>query len=663
MQKVSQKYREIMDRPFRNRAYISVGIGVVNQEAQSSATADGDFIYFSNQNIFGNATTKEYATLESNQFKMDGSLLFVPPDDELMQLENCGLVTEDINGSLTIEFERYEDIKGITIEFGNTYPTSFRVTAGDTVKTYSNTSNKFTTTDVLGRVNSIVIEPLTMSGNHNRLRIRSVLMGVGLSFTNEQVKKADSSESVSSITEDLPSNEFNVTVLDMENLFCVDDTSSFINYLEEMQTVTASYGLEMDDGSIEWVKIGTYYMDSWSATTTEMSFKATDRLSHMNDEYDGASASNTNAYVVAENILTDAGLQADEYEIDEYLRDVTITAPIPSGTHKECLQVLANACRCIIRQNTDGRIVIVANFANVIDPDDIEKTVTSATSWSNADNIMESDNVEYATMSDFSLSGEMYYLPTDSNYLQTAYTSSVIADENGLFSNNPTITLVLPAATIYYGVNVKFGGKTPKELIISTFKNDDAVETVTFDDLSPVSYLSYEFSSFDTMVIQVTETEPHSRVLIEQVAFGDLTDYVMTKDKMTKTPVGYRESKVKNLYVKIYSYNADGSVIDDDVYYTVEVNDVGTDKKLENPLITTSTMAERVGVWIGNYYKNNISYDIDYRGDPRIQAADLITLETTNNNNLQCEVHEQKLSFNGAFSGSLALRRALRMME
>ena len=73
--------------------------------------------------------------------------------------------------------------------------------------------------------------------------------------------------------------------------------------------------------------------------------------------------------------------------------------------------------------------------------------------------------------------------------------------------------------------------------------------------------------------------------------------------------------------------------------------------------------AELVAEWIGNYYANNISYDVDYRGRPDINATDIIHMDSEKLNNLQVEIISHNLRFNGgALSGSLELRRALRLV-
>ena len=101
--------------------------------------------------------------------------------------------------------------------------------------------------------------------------------------------------------------------------------------------------------------------------------------------------------------------------------------------------------------------------------------------------------------------------------------------------------------------------------------------------------------------------------------------------------------------------------MEDSVYVKQNVSNAGEVKYCENPLVSTEEHAKLIAEWLGNYYANNISYDVDYRGDPIIESADIIYMESEKVSNLQVEIERQKLTFNGAFSGSLSLRRAMRV--
>ena len=666
---VSNKYKEVMGRPIRNRTFLSVGIGVVNQNAQAAAKASGAFAYWSNGNVFNiNQSRVDYATLEENYLKADGGMVFVPENDELMQLNYSGLVTEQTLSTVRINFGDIYAIKGITLVFGPAYPTEFVIETAEKTLTYTNNADSFVTNDVLGDTDYVLITPISMVGGKQRFRLKSVLMGVGLQYSNAQTKSFSHSDFVSTISDELPSESTSFSFYDEKNLFDVDDDSSFIDYLETMQEVKVSFGVELDDGTVEWHQVATNYLKDWKSQKGVVVLSATDRLSQMEDEYSlGNKIYSRTAYAEAESIFADAGLQPDEYFIDDYLHDVALTNPMPVGSHKECLQLLANACRCILRQNENGRIVIQANFANVLDPDDLVVETNGHTTWSKPSNILIGTEVVYAELAkDFlKADGAMYFLPEDASYLETSYVSEQVADKDGLFEESPYLLISMPASYTYYGVNVNFDGNPPQELIVHTYKGNTLIESVTFVDLSENSYLMHEFVSFDRMVFEFTKGYPNNRVLVNKVTFGALSDYVLSRLDMLENPVGYKERRVKSVKVKVFTYkNSNGKPeeVEDNVFVERVVHAVGESKTLQNPLVSTSDHAALLAEWLGNYYGNNISYELSYRGEPRINAGDIIHMESQKKSNLQVEVTSNNISFNGSFSGNIELRRALKMM-
>ena len=804
---VSSQYKDIMTRYKRNKSYISVGIGIIDQEAQASAQASAETAYWSKGNIFNsNQSRIEYATLEENQNKADGKMLFLPENNELMQLLNNGIVTDAVRGSVRIDFPQLYSIKGITLVFGSVYPTEFTVqTAGKTL-TYTNNSERFFTYDVLGDTDYIIITPITMVGGEQRFRLQSVLMGVGLSYTNEQTKSFKHSEEVSTISEELPKESTNFSFYDEENLFDVNDDNSFIDFLETMQKVTISFGLELDDGTVEWHQVATNYLKTWKSQKGVVTLTATDRLSQMKDKYEiGNRICTRTAYEEAESIFADAGIQTDEYFIDDYLNDVILTNPMPKGTHKQSLQLLANACRCAIRQDAYGKIMIIANFAVVIDPEDLEVSTNGHTKWSTPSNIIKGSKVVYADLTrDFlKADGKMYFLPEDESYLDAGYVSEQVADVNGKFNKNllkntaisktvngvtftvnedksvtvngivtavesvfnfyhktnsipetlekgveytasvnstgnvnmqvhqyldgawkqlvatrtsrsfvidenatgilirlqvygegttvsnvkcypmirlasdtddtyqpyqenPTLSIQMPAAYTYFGINVEFDGNPPSEMKILTYNSDSLVGSVVFKDLQKKNNLIHEFKRFDRMVFEFTKGYPLNRVLVNKVSFGALSDYVLTTRDMMKNPVGYKEERVKAVRTKIYTFENDQNgkpqEVKDEVYVDRLVSGVGVVKTLSNPLISTQEHAELLAEWMGNYYANNIYYTVNYRGRPDVNATDVIHMESDKKNNIQVEVGKNEISFNGSFSGNLELHRAVKMI-
>lgn len=99
MQKVSKEYKASMKDSLRERAYIMISFGVVNQEAQAKAKVDsGEFAYFSNpDNLFNEGTDDVvYATLEENFTRVDGSMYFLPRNKPGAMFYNTGLVGKNL---------------------------------------------------------------------------------------------------------------------------------------------------------------------------------------------------------------------------------------------------------------------------------------------------------------------------------------------------------------------------------------------------------------------------------------------------------------------------------------------------------------------------------------------------------------------------------------
>lgn len=665
---VSREYKECMNAPLRNRMYIMVSLGVVNQDAQGNGTFSSDLAIWSNKNSPWNnrALDAEYATFEENFAKADGSMVFLPELDNYNP--NVGIASNEIMGTIVVKFPYSYDIKGITLNFGEAYPTSFKVVTDSKEYTYSNDSQIFETTDNLGITKQISIIPLEMVGGAQRLRIKKILMGVGLNYTNAEIQNMNITEDINAISSEIPSINFDLTILDPDNVYNVDNDDSFINYLQTGQPVNVAIGLELDSGSTEYVQVAKLLLSNWQSKKNTMSFNAIDKFVLLDDDYEDNRIHTRTLYDDAEAILTFCGFEPDEYVIDDCLHDVTITNPLPRTSCKELLQLIANAGRCIVYQNREGLIVFKANFATVIDPEDVSVSTSSQADWSNPSNVMRGSEYVYAdfTRNFASADGSMYFMPENGEgYLDTSFVSAEIANDNGEFEVTPSITLELQAGFTYYGLTVLFDGNPPQQMVINTSYLGEDVQEIVINEPDKRAYIPDGFKLFDKMVISFPVGVPKNRVLVNKITFGELTDYYMSYYNIIGDVLGRRETKTKNVLVKVYTYELDEDnepvEVEDNVYYTQNINPQGANVTLENPLIGTMELAQDVAEWLGFYYSNNVSYTADYRGDPRLNASDLLYLESDVLNNLQVEIETHKLTFDGSLKGSLNLRRAIRM--
>lgn len=674
MLKASNAYKDMMNKPMRNRGYISISLGVINQNAQVDGVVTTVVADWSKGSMFDTTETnyKTYATCEKDFITCNDTMLIMPEDRSICKVN--GTCTTDLLGAIRIDFGSIYDLKGLTIEFDPfAFPKEMKIYGSNFETTYSDLSSPtFVTEDTIGETNYLIIQPTKMQDNNTdqRLRIRNITMGVGFVFTNPVIESFSIEDFVDSISSEISYKTVSMSIFDKEGKFNVDNDSSFMAYLEPMQPMHIAIGVDLDDGTKEWKQIGSCYIRDWNSKNDKINFVATDRLSQLKNNYSHNVLETRTVGSEIEAILQDCGLTPNEYEIDDYLYAVNVTAPIEEKPHRECLQIIANAYRCIIREDENGILKVSANFSTVIDPEDLELSTNSETEWSNLRNILGEVTTTYAdlTTNMISANDTTKILPDDSSdYLDTTgWVSGEIADANGNFETNPYIEIVLPAKYTYYALTVKWGEVLPKSCIITTYDNDTLIETFNHQINSRISVFANDFTAFNKLRITVNKTEPYARVLIDSLKFGDSTDYVLTKDLMYDDPRGFRDDRVKEVRVKIYTYrlNSDNEpeLVDDEVYYTKTLAATGHVKTCKNPLITTQEHAELIAEWLGNYFNNNVSYSVTFRGDPRIQASDIIRMESDFKNNLQVEVENTKLSFNGAFKGDLELRRALKTL-
>lgn len=564
MYQTSQEYKESMKRPVRNQSYMKIQLGLINQEAQQTAGLSDTNKYndFSDaESIFNQHTVRRYATYESNFWKANGISFFLP--EKKSDYRKDGITSTNLfEESFHVKFVfgcGKSDIKGLTIKFGRNYPTKFTiVTDNATSFEYENTEELFKSDDVFENTESIELVITEMNVPNTRVRIDYIIFGLGLEYDDEWISETSSNTTLSAINEDLPESEFTVTLCNDNQLFNVDNPSSDINFLESGQKVNVMMGYMLDDGNIEWIKMHSLYVSEWSADDSSATITAVDILKYLDEKYykgiyyeDGISL-----YDLAVLVLTDAGLNEDEYYIDSYMKKVYVHNPLPNVTHKEALQIIANAGRCIMDYDRNGKIRIRAAFKPTYDT-----TSNGETYYSNTTMIDTLDSKEqYATYEQnfWKADGEKLFAPTD-HHQDTGYISASISDENGKFDANPMLTRTLEAKYKAYGIMINFSGNLPKKIVIRTYADDVLNNTLTITSgIEQATEINYDFPEYDRLEIEFPETEPNSRIHIDYLSLGAETSYSLEYDDLYSTPVGTQLEKIKNVKVSrsLYSKSA-----------------------------------------------------------------------------------------------------------
>lgn len=737
MQKVSKAYKESMKSSLRERAYIMLSFGLVNQEAQAKARiAPGDFAYFSNAaSLFSEKSAEMvYATLEEDFTKVDGSMLFLPRRNSSDTYYDTGLVGGTLLSEalyeLTINLNTgATDFKGITINFGENYPVDFDMvsSSGQTIEIRDNTLAEFTSEEVLENTTYVKLVFYRMKNPQSRLRIYSIRFGYGLVYYNDSVMSSSLDSYISPIGADVPQIDFSVQLKNYDHYFNVDNPKSAINFLETGQEMEIFYGYQLPDSEeIEWVRGNHLLCSEWESDDYTATIRCQDIFRNMDSEYyKGTYTSAGRSYFdLAKEILTDAGLS--DYYIDPRLKKLYTKNPLPRVQHKEALQIIANACRCVLSQTRFGSVQIKSSF----NPEAAASS-NGETAYSQVGNILnDSVKDEYASLAgNYTVAnGGMYFLPRNvsGNVLNTGYVSSAISDENGEFGTNPVVTIVQEAACMYYGVKFVFGHALPAAITIRTYNNGSLVEEYEVEDeITKTLVILHDFDDFDTMKIEFTKTaEPHNRIVLNHFSFGDVTDFTMTRTDMTSSPKAIKQELIKEVIVSCYSYQngtLEESLVSEEIevvngqvetffigepsynfratldegssgvsivasgnyYVTLKFSKTGTFRlevfgyrykiveryaiktlhsrgktiKWENPLISDMTMATDLAEWLGEYYTAGIEYEYNTRGNPEIDANDIVYQENEFHKDMKVTIYRQTLNFNQSFSGKVTARR------
>lgn len=738
MQKVSREYKRSMKSSLRERAYIMVSFGLVNQEAQAKASvAQGDDTYYSNnQNLFGEHTDDTiYATMEENFTRVDGSMFFLPRSNSSSRFYDTGIVSRrllsDAQYEMVINLNTIvTDFKGLTINFGENYPVDFDI-IGDTntVEFRDNDKAEFTTEEVFYQTTKIRIVFYTMKNPQSRLRVYSIRFGYGLVYYNDSVLDSKLETYVSPIGADVPQIDFSVTFKNYDRYFNVDNPNSAINYLETGQEMDIMYGYQLPDSDeIEWVKGQHLWCAEWESDDNKAVIKCQDVFRNMDGEYMyGMYAENGKSYYqLATEILQDAGFEADQYYLDPRLKTLYSKNPMPRVKHKEALQIIANACRCTLSQSREGKIQIKSNFVP-------EGTASSngATDFSNVQHIMEdTDKDEYGTMAN------EYTIATGGMFLlgegvaatrNTGYVSAAVSKDDCTFTINPKVTISLTAIRTYGSLAFDFGYALPAEFILRTFNNGEAADEFTIgeDEIDKHTVVIRNFNDFDVIEIEFTKTsEPNSRIVFNHFGLSEVADFTMERRDMTSSPKAIKQELVKEVIVPCYLYqngNKLDNVVSEDVeitageertYYIQEasygyipkLDDVtgqvtvvdwgnyyvtlrflvtgtyrldvqayqyriierqvvktlhtrGKTVTWKNPLISDMTMANDLADWLKEYYLAGIEYEYDTRGNPELDATDIIYQENEFRTGMKVNIHRTITKFQQTFSGVVMARR------
>lgn len=737
MQKVSKEYQASMSSPLRERAFIQVSFGLINQTAQTEAKlrASNESYYSSSASVltFG-ANNVEYATLERNFTKVDGSMRFLPREDLDVIYHDTGIVSENTleteEFALLVNFGSEEiSFKGFSIDFGYNYPTEFKIFTnnGKRLDITNNDKSLWVTDETFDKVRKITILVQKMKYDGCRVRIKSLQFGLGLVYGNEYVLDSSLESYVSPISADIPQIDFMVKLKNDDKYFNVDNPKSAINYFETGQQLSVMYGYKLPDSNeVEWVKGGQLVCTEWESDDNTATIRGTDLLRGLDREYSMGQYSSVGVsyYDVLTSLFREMGIK--KYYIEPRLRLLKLKNPIPRVKLKEAIQLLANACRCTVSQSRWGEIQIKSNYIPElsISSDDGDR-------MSNLANALKpGQKVEFARLDrDYTtVDGSMFFANrTGVSKRPVGFVSNRATDSTGVFANPVKIAVTMDNIRAYYNVNIEFGNTLPSLFTIDTYNN--GVNTNTFavgsSEISKKMSVIRDFGECDKMVFSFEETaKPNNHVVVRRIGLETATNFMITRRDMLSSPKAIKQESIKEIIVPYYTYQESDKVdvlISEDIevsqnqvitYYFdspcydfnvlvddrsnlasvvsksnyaislryqvvgkhkleikgrkyniiekqvgVSLNTRGRVIKWSNPLLSDEQMANQLLQWLKEYYTSGIEYEYDTRGNPELDANDIVNQENEFHPDMKVCICKYNMKFANSFSASVVARR------
>ena len=742
MQTVSTAWKDNQVKTIVSESFVEVSLDITDPDAVADASSqDNGAVYISNTPQVVSEVDKNivpYSTLEQNLWVLDGSRETIPTSN----VGDCGFIGEvlsDVNGGfpnkaplITISFTKVHSkpIPAITITWGrvyNEFAEDFIVTAykGDTVIAEKEVCGNKTVKSVIEmdivNYDRITIAILKWCLPYHRPRVEEIFVGMNKVYSKSDLFEYSHAKTADPVSTSLPKDEVSFSIDNTGNLYNPYNKSGLSKYLTERQEVKTRYGYKMEDGSVEWVKGGTFYLSEWGAPQNGIvaDFKARDLLEFLfEDYYDNVTTiTSRSLYSIAEKIFLSANLPLNsdgsrKWKIDESLKKIYTSAVLPVDTKANCLLMIANASGCVLSQDREGIISIKYLRPEVPTPkvvnNEIEAHKTAVAYQIN--NAIKEDGVldaawDKATPIPIDVLHKNPIVNWDSSWTAGVNYPNVgtmrflwngIDELYVLFElNNPANGMTNSDSpknhwhndTLYYyyslnngtskddyilsdviyevssdnGYTWKSGYVKRNPVIERTIKlnpENKAGTYIGFDvqqndnpgSVSGKRRCAYTWASTETLDSDTLDFSKLGQIYLSPFT-TETSDYSINKFNSYRKPEITLSKTVKDVVVKVYNYTIeDGEIRFTTTDFIINVGETGEQITVDNPLITDTDRALRIGEWVRDYMTNRINLDVDWRSDVRLDTLDVIRVENEYGSN-SVVVTDVTFNYNGAFRG------------
>lgn len=583
---------------FKYRSTTSrITIQVFDTVAKSdiSNVACNDFFLFKATQLYDEKKyDTNWATLEKDEFLLDGSLSLLP--DEIEDDEQIGWWTIlskasglfDTNPKLTIEFNNEHSTAGLTVYYDDfSYPLLskaywYRDNTLLASETLEGTSNCQVFTTAVNNYNKVVIE-ITKAKPYAFVKMSTIDYGFIKIITPTDLESASIKETCSLISNTITANTLKFNIFNYDNEYNLFDETNLFKYFKKGQQCNVEAGvLNRQTNEYEYVDMGIYYINSTEVSSGLLKITAYGILETLNSQ---TFYSNFYDNVTVENIAAEI-LDGYSYTIHSNVKDTLLTGYIPSQTKKEALKVLCIAAGAVAKETRDGGIIIY-----------------SPTDDMSTNQIIEADTL----------------------YEAYDYAPFIVAGEPSIYKTVKPIPYM-------------FTIDRSQQLSILTTSLIDFYKQVN------VTYKNYALSSTEEKIFNETViTDENGQALISHDACKvssdsgqDLTHYVdysiLNGDPLTTYTViinGYKYETSDGI-ASAYSKKDDGSAYDD-----VKVS---VDLTSSNDLIGNKETAYNCAKWYLSQMQKRKDISFDWWAVATAEATDFCNVETETDGDILMEI-------------------------
>ena len=416
----------------------------VRDDSVPTSSKSLSFADIGNVKIENNAVSN-YATLELNQFCLDGTQQFMPEVKEdagfclvSSQLSDNNCVILDAEKPVIyVTFPDPVTTNGFSFSFKDAFPQKIRIKwfdSNNVLITDMNftTDNRdfFTCINKVSGFKKAEIYFINATFPQSRIKVESMDFGIKVIQNKESISSATVLEELNMISSELSINKFTFTLFNNDDSFNLLNPKGFYQYIEPGSKVAV---IETVNGVDK--NMGTFYLDKFDTKNeNEISFNTIDaigRIGKTNFKKGKIYTGETLEQVVGE-IMTSADFTS--YTISDELKPIPIYGYIPVCTHREALQQVCFANRAVADCSRSDKINIYRISSTP------ESRIEQNRVFENGSSIKLKENI-----SDISITTHRYVKETEAS---TIFEGNLNAGINEIEFTNPTTELTVNGATV-----------------------------------------------------------------------------------------------------------------------------------------------------------------------------------------------------------------------